>query len=85
VARIADNTVAIHVFAKQSDADGAGHYYLGKATSEDALETTMPGKDGQPLSVVRMHLRFDLPIQAGLFDYFQSRLSLDERELINRP
>lgn len=75
VASIVNNNVAIHVFAKQSDADGAGHYYLGMARSEGAVETSMPDKGGKQLSVVRMNLRFQKPIQAGLFDYFHSVLT----------
>lgn len=72
---IVNNRVKIHVFAKQSDADGPGHYYLGQAHAEGAVETTMPDKDGKELSVVRMLLKFEMPIQTGLFDYFHSVLT----------
>ena len=72
---IVNNEVKIHVFAKQSDADGPGHYYLGQAHAEEAIETTMPDKDGKALSVVRMYLKFEQPIQTGLFDYFHSVLT----------
>lgn len=72
---IVNNKVKIHVFAKQSDADGPGHYYLGQARAEEAFETTMPDKDEKALSVVRMYLKFENPIQTGLFDYFHSVLS----------
>lgn len=72
---IVNNHVKIHVFAKQSDADGSGHYYLGQAHAEGAVETTMPDKDGKDLSVVRMLLKFKQPIQTGLFDYFHSVLT----------
>ncbi|TQO20358.1 superfamily II DNA or RNA helicase [Rhodoglobus vestalii] len=75
VTQIAENAVDIHVFSKKSDADGPGHYYLGRATARDAQETTMPGTDGKPLPVVRMRLHFDQPVQAGLFDYFHTNLT----------
>ena len=75
VRQIVDNDVDIHVFSKKSDADGAGHYYLGKATAQDAEQTTMPSAAGKDLSVVRMHLRFEKPIPAGLFDYFHTSLT----------
>ena len=72
---IVNNKVQIHVFAKQSDADGPGHYYLGQAHANEAIETTMPVKDGKELSVVRMYLKFEQPMQTGLFDYFHSVLT----------
>lgn len=72
---IIKNKVNIHVFAKQSDADGPGHYYLGQAQAIDPVETSMPDKEGKALSVVRMQLKFDQSIQAGLFDYFHSVLT----------
>jgi superfamily II DNA or RNA helicase/HKD family nuclease len=75
VRRILDNAVDIHVFSKKSDADGPGHYYLGQATAQDAEQTTMPSATGKDLSVVRMHLRFEEPIPAGLFDYFHTNLT----------
>ncbi|MCU1508502.1 MAG: hypothetical protein JWQ12_767 [Glaciihabitans sp.] len=70
VKAIVDNTVELHVFAKKDDADGSDFYYLGRARAEAAEATTMPGQDGEPLSVVRMTLRFEQPIHAALFDYF---------------
>ena len=75
VRQILDNAVDIHVFSKKSDADGPGHYYLGQATAQDAEQTTMPSAAGKDLPVVRMHLRFEKPIPAGLFDYFHTTLT----------
>jgi superfamily II DNA or RNA helicase/HKD family nuclease len=75
VRQILDKAVDIHVFSKKSDADGPGHYYLGQATAQDAEQTTMPSAAGKDLSVVRMHLRFEKPIPAGLFDYFHTNLT----------
>ncbi|MEV8266965.1 DEAD/DEAH box helicase [Microbacterium sp. NPDC076911] len=66
VAPIAANKVRTFVFSKKQDADGAGHYFLGEATASNAEETRM--LDG--LSVVRMHLRFDAPIDHAVYDYF---------------
>lgn len=67
---IIKNSVALHVFVKKDDAEGGDHYYLGQATANDAMETTMPDTDGKALPVVTMQLRFDSPISQGLFDYF---------------
>jgi len=75
VKAIVDNSVELHVFSKKNDAEGAGHYYLGRATAHDAEQTTMPNSAGTALSVVRMHLKFEQPIQAGLFDYFHTNLT----------
>jgi len=73
---IVDNVVDLHVFAKKDDAEGADFYYLGLAQSADAEQTTMPGPDGRPLSVVTMNLHFDEPINAGLFDYFHRSVTV---------
>jgi hypothetical protein len=70
VAAIVSNEVALHVFAKKDDAEGPDFYYLGRATSEDAEQTTMLGADGRALNVVRMRLKFSEPIDSALFDYF---------------
>ncbi len=70
VREIVRNEVDIHVFAKKDDADGSDFYYLGKARSEGAEQTSMPDADGKPLSVVTMNLRFDSPIESAVYDYF---------------
>lgn len=67
---IVNNEVDIHVFAKKSDADGSGHYYLGRATAESAVEDTIADKDGSRLPIVRMTLRFESPIESAVYDYF---------------
>lgn len=76
VAAIVSNEVAMHVFAKKDDAEGTEFYYLGRARSEDAEQATMPGADGKPLNVVRMHLTFDEPMDSALFDYFHPVITL---------
>ena len=73
---IVENAVDLHVFAKKDDAEGADFYYLGKAQSSEAEQTTMLGTDGRPLSVVHMSLRFEDPIDAGLFDYFHRTVTV---------
>jgi hypothetical protein len=70
VSLVVHGLVQVHVFVKKDDADGSDHYYLGRAKAADAEETTMPDRDGRPLSVVTMLLKFDKPIKQGLFDYF---------------
>lgn len=67
-----ENPLALHVFVKQSDADGSDHYYLGCAAPRDPAETTMPVSGDKTLPVVSMTLRFREPIRQGLFDYFDS-------------
>ncbi len=73
VRAIVENRVDIHVFVKKDDAEGAGHYYLGRATAHDAEETVMPG--GARLPVVRMLLRFNEPVDAGVYSYFHPTLT----------
>lgn len=70
VRALLDHPLDLHVFVKQSDADGSDHYYLGRATPHDPVEKTMPAGDGTVLPVVAMTLRFREPIKQGLFDYF---------------
>jgi len=72
VSPIVANSVDLHVFAKKDDAEGSDFYYLGKARSADPEQTTMRGSS---LSVVRMLLHFDEPIQAALFNYFHTDLT----------
>ena len=76
VSLVVDGSVKVHVFVKKDDAEGSDHYYLGRATSHEAEDTTMPGSDGLPLPVVKMLLKFQRPIKQGLFDYFHP-LQLD--------
>lgn len=68
VSLIVDGLVEVHVFVKKDDAEGSDHYYLGLATAQEAEQTTMA--DGEPLPVVRMLLKFRIPIKQGLYDYF---------------
>jgi len=75
VKAILNNSVELHIFSKKNDAEGSGHYYLGRATARDAEQTTMPNSAGKELAVVRMLLNFEQPIQAGLFDYFHTNLT----------
>lgn len=70
VASIVANRVDLYVFVKKDDAEGSDFYYLGRATSHAAEQTTMAGADGQQLDVVRMLLRFEQPIDVALYDYF---------------
>jgi len=74
VRAILDGSLDLHVFVKKDDAEGAGHYYLGRATAHDAEQTTM--QVGEPLAVVRMLLRFEQPIESGVFNYFHPALTV---------
>ena len=73
VKSIIENQVDLHVFVKKDDAEGAGHYYLGRATAHDAEQTTMAS--GEPLPVVRMLLKFEQPIDPGVYNYFHPELT----------
>ena len=77
VRSIIENSVDLHVFAKKDDADGSDFYYLGRASSTGAEQTTMPSGNGKALSVVRMTLTFDEPANAALFDYFRTNATAD--------
>lgn len=71
---IASNLVDIYVFAKKNDAEGAGHYFLGKAMASNAENTTMLDENKEPVPVVKMLLQFEEPVQTSLFDYFHSNI-----------
>lgn len=73
VKAIVENRVDIHVFVKKDDAEGSGHYYLGRATARNAVQTTMA--TGQPLPVVKMLLKFERAIDAGVYSYFHPELT----------
>jgi superfamily II DNA or RNA helicase/HKD family nuclease len=70
VSLVVSGAVKVHVFVKKDDAEGTDHYYLGSASAQQALETTMPNSAGAPLQVVQLILKFDKPVKQGLFDYF---------------
>lgn len=72
---IAAGEYRLPVFVKKDDAEGSEFYFLGYATPADPQDTTMSGNTGKPVSVARMHLRFDEPIDASLFDYFHPTLT----------
>ncbi len=69
VRSIVDGEVPLHVFVKKDDAEGSEFYYLGPASSRDAVQTTMSGESGKELDVVTMNLDFTNPIEDGLFEY----------------
>ena len=70
VKAIVENSIPLHVFAKKDDAEGTDFYYLGVATSQDAHQTKMAGKNGAELDVVSMTLRLATPIEISLYEYF---------------
>lgn len=72
---IVTNEVALYVFVKKDDAEGADFYFLGDATSHDAEETTMSGPSGEDMPVVRTMLRFSTPIKTALYDYLHPTLA----------
>lgn len=64
------NEVDLHLFVKKDDAEGTDFYYLGQPTATDAEQTTMNPASADSPSIVRMVLRFPMPVQTALFDYF---------------
>ncbi|WP_179872694.1 DUF3427 domain-containing protein [Microcella indica] len=75
VKAIVNNAVTIDVFAKKDDSDGTDFFYLGRARADQHFQTDMLDKDGKPIPVVRVTLRFDEPIPQGIFDYFQPTIT----------
>lgn len=69
VATIVNNDIPLHLFAKKDDAEGLDFYYLGEATSYDAVQTEMPNGEGKPLPVVTMNLHLQNPLDPTLYDY----------------
>lgn len=67
---IVSKRAKLFVFAKKDDAEGSDFYFLGEAVPDSAEETSMQSDDGDQLSVVRMLLRLDEPIDAAVYDYF---------------
>lgn len=72
---IVDNSVALHVFVKKDDNDGADFFYLGRARSEEAVEATMP--NDSTLSVVQMNLKFEVPVLPEIYDYFRGPITAE--------
>ncbi|WP_130178424.1 DUF3427 domain-containing protein [Cryobacterium sp. SO1] len=75
VKSIVENRLPLHVFAKKDDAEGTDFYYLGKAMSQDARQTTMSRSGGHDLDVVSMTLALASPIESSLYEYFATRAS----------
>lgn len=71
VRRIVSNGPDLHIFAKKDDAEGTEFYYLGRASSSDAEQTTMPSA-GSELDVVTMTLTLESPIEAGMYAYLRT-------------
>lgn len=69
VAAIVSRAVPAYLFVKKDDEEGKAFIYLGEVTPTDAVQTTMPDKDGKPLSVVTMNLALPQPIDGATFDY----------------
>lgn len=82
---IAANRYELHVFAKKDDGEGTERYYLGRATASNAYDTTMPGKNGEELSVVHMTLTFDRPMSQALHDYFNPVVTADHEAELSPP
>lgn len=76
VKAIVSHDVSLHLFAKKDDAEGAEFFYLGRATSRQAVQTTMPDDLGEPLPVVEVLLHLDDAIQPSLYDYLKPVVTL---------
>jgi hypothetical protein len=73
VKTIVENQIPLYVFAKKDDAEGTDFYYLGKAISKDATQTTMAGKGESTLNVVTMTLQLATSIETSLYEYFEAQ------------
>ncbi|MFJ2618408.1 DEAD/DEAH box helicase [Glutamicibacter sp. NPDC087344] len=76
VKAIVANSVDLHVFVKKDDAEGTEFFYLGQAEARNAIQSTMPGKNGEALDVVHMSLHFEEGIDTALFDYLRPNEAL---------
>lgn len=65
---ILNGDAELHLFVQREDADATNFYYLGRVTSENPKQTTMPGKDGVALDVVTTNLKLELALPQILFD-----------------
>lgn len=59
----------IHLFVKKSDGEGGDHYYLGTIRPGTLTESTIPGENGEPLSVFETDYTLDHPVDPGIYDY----------------
>ena len=73
VKTIVANLIPLYIFAKKDDAEGTDFYYLGKAISKDAIQTTMAGAGETQLDVVTMTLQLATPIETSLYEYFEAQ------------
>lgn len=61
----------LYLFIKKEDGEGFDFYYLGltKVDLGNVVNTTMPDKNGNPLSVVKMNLILDHPVDYNIYHY----------------
>ncbi|WYP27802.1 DEAD/DEAH box helicase [Alkalihalobacillus sp. FSL W8-0930] len=66
-----EENIDLHLFVKKDNDEGTDFYYLGKARyeKESAVNTKMPGKDGQLLDVVHMDLVLEHKVDDKLYSY----------------
>ncbi|MFK3938538.1 DUF3427 domain-containing protein [Alkalihalobacillus sp. NPDC078783] len=64
-------SIDLHLFVKKDNDEGTDFYYLGTAhyAKESAVDTKMPGKDGQLLDVVHMDLILENKVEDKLYSY----------------
>jgi hypothetical protein len=67
------NSVYTKIRTPSDDAEGTDFYYLGKAISKDAIQTTMAGAGETQLDVVTMTLQLATPIETSLYEYFEAQ------------
>ena len=69
VKAIVNEEVPLHLFVKKDDIEGTDFIYLGSPRPSNAVQTTMPDKNGKELPVVTMHLELKQPVDSATFDY----------------
>ena len=57
-------------FIKKSDGEGTDFYYMGKAESIDAKQTTILNDNGETLPIVNFKLKLDHMAREDIVSYF---------------
>lgn len=60
----------LHLFVKQSDAEGSDFYYLGRVNPIDWNETTTRNDQGKTLAIMNFVMELENPVRNDLYDYF---------------
>ena len=62
--------LAMHLFVKKSDGEGADFYYLGRVHPARPAQTTQPDGAGGVVPIVNFKLKLEHPVDEAMYDYF---------------